>query len=243
MRWCLSFAALFALPALAQDLRITGTVIDPAEAVIPNAVVRVFADGQASEIGHAKSNAEGRFDFAVPASGPLILRVSMPGFQTRRVKISAAHEAIVDVGRVRLTIGSCDAPWINCEYFGSEPPLRPIVSSGHLDVRPNCEIDFSQKPAVCRAASAGQSDIRVAKEDGHVALIASKGVSIARLDASNGTCEVSFTERRVQIDDLGRGDDICIRTRHGLIAHVFPMEDVEAANPEIRLYQVVRRPR
>ena len=231
MRWCLSLAC--ALVAFADDVRVSGTVVDPTGAVIPKASVRVFSSGSTTEIAETVSTELGRFDFAIPASGRIVLKVSMRGFQTRRVKIPASDRPI-ELGNIKLIVGSCDSPWINCDDFGIGPPPPPTFSHGSLTARANCEMDFSKKIVAC---GTGRGDVGVVKENGHLHLVASEGVKIAPVNA----CEASsFTETRVQLDDLGRGDEICLRERKRW-TRLIVLDDIDADATEFRLFQVTRK--
>ncbi|MGH9515503.1 MAG: TonB-dependent receptor [Terriglobales bacterium] len=68
--------------AQSPDL-VTGTVVDPDHAAVPEAVVRLLAaDGR--ELAHALSDPQGRFSFQQACAG-CWLEIQLPGFKTERV--------------------------------------------------------------------------------------------------------------------------------------------------------------
>ena len=72
---------------------ITGTVLDPSGAAVPNASVRLEASG--ATIAEYRTGNDGRFEFTSDAQGILRIVVSAPGFAQAIESAPAAGESIV----------------------------------------------------------------------------------------------------------------------------------------------------
>ena len=71
---------------------ITGTVLDPSGAAVPNASVRLEASG--ATIAEDRTGNDGRFEFTIDAQGLLRIVVSAPGFAQAIESAPAAGESI-----------------------------------------------------------------------------------------------------------------------------------------------------
>ncbi|MBZ5584111.1 MAG: TonB-dependent receptor [Acidobacteriia bacterium] len=79
----LVFIGAFAAPAFTQvDGRLTGLVVDPSEAAIPNAAVRVYLPAGKTPMLTMLTTSAGIFDFTAVRSGIYRLEVAAPGFTT-----------------------------------------------------------------------------------------------------------------------------------------------------------------
>ena len=73
--------------------------------------------------------------------------------------------------------------------------------------------------------------MRATREGVAVYLIAVNGSSFSHQRAG---------EPRIRVDGMGPGDDIWVRTRQGLQAHIFFVDDVEPISQSIRIRHVTR---
>jgi hypothetical protein len=70
-------------------------------------------------------------------------------------------------------------------------------------------------------------DIRLAKENGILYLIAVNGVALSKPDASTSDCSgVTYGNDRIAVVGLGPGVDFCVRTKRGSVSHAFFTDDV-----------------
>ena len=83
---------LVTLAAATQPAPITGTVLDPTGAAVPNASVRIEASG--ATIAEYRTGNDGRFEFTIDAQGLLRIVVSAPGFAQTIEPAPAAGESI-----------------------------------------------------------------------------------------------------------------------------------------------------
>ena len=81
---------------------VKGTVFDPAQAVVPGALVRLAAKGSERKYA-ADTSAEGTFEFTSLPPGTYDVEVSSPGFQTRVVQQLAVGKG--EAVRIDLTLG------------------------------------------------------------------------------------------------------------------------------------------
>src|SRR5215468_9600448 len=84
----LSLASILALPAFAQSLTsgdITGVVLDPSGAVIPNASVTITNDAIGTTQTHT-TNGEGVYRFSLLSPGTYSVSVSLQNFQKAEQK-------------------------------------------------------------------------------------------------------------------------------------------------------------
>ena len=87
MQLCL-FALLFNAATLVQSPGlITGTVVDPSGAAVPDATVRLEVSGRT--IDEFRTGIDGRFEFKADASGPLRIVVTAAGFAEVAAPVSA----------------------------------------------------------------------------------------------------------------------------------------------------------
>jgi hypothetical protein len=91
----------------AQTARLSGTVVDPTGAVVPNAVVDVLLPGGEKPILTEKTTAGGIFAFTAVASGTYDVAVTAPGFRKhfeRGVILSVGQET--SLTGIKLEVGS-----------------------------------------------------------------------------------------------------------------------------------------
>jgi Carboxypeptidase regulatory-like domain len=124
-----ALATLFSLAvAVGQETNasLTGTVVDPAGAVIPN--TRVLLSGQMSS--ETRTNQLGEFAIRGLPLGSYVLRLKSPGFRTRSRRVSLQGGQHLSLGLIALQIGpvACEGEWIHGqvtqERVGEEAPPR-----------------------------------------------------------------------------------------------------------------------
>jgi len=94
---------------------LSGRVLDPEGAVVPNAVVRAYgANGGLA--GEARTNSEGLYEFGLLPDGPVRLEVESQGFQRASIGGVTASEARPGRQDVTLQVGSvADAVTVSAE--------------------------------------------------------------------------------------------------------------------------------
>ena len=80
---------------------ITGTVLDPSGAPVPNASVRLESSG--ATVAEFRTGNDGRFEFTTDAQGTLRIVVSAPGFAQATEPAPAAGEVL----RITLQPAPC----------------------------------------------------------------------------------------------------------------------------------------
>lgn len=104
-------ACLFLFAALASaqvNGRISGEVVDPTGAPVPNAQIEVLVPGGAHAILISKTNEAGRFSFASVRPESYDIAVSAPGFakwKNRQVKVDALFDTTL---KVKLEVASAE---------------------------------------------------------------------------------------------------------------------------------------
>jgi hypothetical protein len=105
---------------------LTGTVVDPTGAVIPNA--RVVLSGPISS--ETRTNKQGEFAMRGLRLAPYTLKLKSPGFRTRSRRVSLQEGQAMSLGLMALQIGpvACDGEWIpgqvTQERVGENTPPR-----------------------------------------------------------------------------------------------------------------------
>ncbi len=96
--------ALMAPALMAQSQTVSGTVIDPSGAVIPNAQVKITdtAKGTTREV---TTDDTGRFQAINVQPGSYLLTVEMAGFKKTEVPFVLDVNAKLDVGQIKLEVG------------------------------------------------------------------------------------------------------------------------------------------
>ncbi|MCU1261544.1 MAG: hypothetical protein JWO80_4429, partial [Bryobacterales bacterium] len=101
---CLSLFA-FALPGLAQDATVLGTVTDPSGAAVPNVAITVTSN-DTGQVRHVKTNDQGQFIVPDLHIGRYMVRAESAGFKAAEEKDIALN--VGDRSRVdmKLEVGS-----------------------------------------------------------------------------------------------------------------------------------------
>ena len=199
-------------------------------AVIANAAVSLIA--QDSTVIETQSNAVGQFGIQVPA-GTYSVKLSAPGFRNKRRKnlVVRASETL-DLGTIRLDVADCDSPGVNCDCFTSDPKApcwADILFRRELTIPKGCGVDLDKGEVSCSTFT--QSDIRFL-ETGERRLVLQAGNR-----ATIGPTYEKAKAHEFRIDNLCRGDDFWVRTKHWQKAHLYlEMNDVSPGTKELILW-------
>ena len=102
---CLLF--FLALPALAQNGTIQGTVVDPSGAAIPNAAVKATDQQKGVLVRETTSNGDGQFQLQPLGAGTYTLEITAPGMSTlSRSNVVLELSQTLNLGPVPLALGS-----------------------------------------------------------------------------------------------------------------------------------------
>jgi Ca-activated chloride channel family protein len=116
------------LAAAAAGVKLSGTIIDPAGAVIPGAAVELVSG--TAVVAKTASAADGSFAFENVASGSYEIRVTLAGFRQTRVAVTVGNTAPQPL-TVKLLIGSTtESLVVSDEATGklSAAPVAPPAS-------------------------------------------------------------------------------------------------------------------
>lgn len=111
LRWmCVLVLGIAGAVAQEGTESITGTVVDPTGAVIPN--TRILVSGITSL--EARTDAAGEFTVRGLGPGSYLLKLKSPGFRTRSRQVSLQRGQTVSLGSIELRFGpiACDGEWI-----------------------------------------------------------------------------------------------------------------------------------
>lgn len=187
--------------------------------------------------------------------GTYTVAVSVQGFRERfvdNVLVSTGRE--IDLGRVSLVFAGCDAPGVICDSVSTKPAKDKTFSEGEIRVPLECVADIDYGEVLCTVvldgpAAASPTSDRTSdfwlhlRSDNHVYLEPRNGARLAMPDSTEGECRIAvFLERRVRIDGLGPGSDLCIRSNKGRYSHVFFTSEVQPDSRQITIHYVTRRP-
>jgi hypothetical protein len=107
---CLVLFAVVTAAGQEVNASLTGTVVDPTGAVIPNA--RVVLSGLIDS--ETRTNKQGEFAIRGLRPGSYTLKLKSPGFRTRSRRVSLQEGQTKSLGMISLEIGpvACDGEWI-----------------------------------------------------------------------------------------------------------------------------------
>lgn len=171
-----------------------------------------------------------------------------PGFrrlELRNVVVEAGRATAL--GDIRLSLSGCDAPGTICDYFGEVPDFfKRIIAEGNVVLTFRCAIDLDRKaepvcPGRDGVARAPNTDIRLARENTALYLVAENGAEISTAEPLTSDCSrVTYGNNRLALAGLGLGVDFCVQTDRGSVSHVFFTGDVETESNAVRLWYVTR---
>lgn len=231
--------------------RFQGHFVDTSGGAIA-AIVRVVRADTNAVVLRFRANDDGSFRTGPLIPGPHLVTGFATGFRRRELQnltIKAGH--INELGKITLDLAGCDAPGTNCDYFGEVPnSARRIVAEAYITMEPSCTATLDRKiEVVCperagKLAMSAKGEISLVERNDTLFLIPGDGAAISSLQGSNADCSaVTYRHEDIAVVGLGPGVDFCVRTKRGLIAHVFFTDDVEAGSTSVALWYVTRKPR
>jgi hypothetical protein len=247
---------LFAGPVIGQipaGGRAVGKIVDPSEAYVPGAVVRVADPDAGVLVSQTVADRAGDFRTEILKPGTYLFVVSAQGFGASRKSVTIQQSQVADVGAIRLEVGSCDDPGVNCDEGMVVPlnsaPIRivPVIASGSRWVKLDCGLDLIGGNVRCQSdAAQPQSeprtdDVYLIGKDGGIYLQAVNGAALSRPNPRSKNCsEVQFDQTVVRLDGMGHGDDLCVRLREGRRSHILPLQDIWRNSTQVNLAYVTR---
>ena len=252
----LFFALLIcATPGLAEESGgVRGQVVDTELAALPNAAIRVMPRTTGSTKYRSQGRSDGSFYLDGIEPGTYVVAVSVHGFREKlidNVLVNTGSE--VDLGSVRLVFAGCDAPGVNCDSFSAEPATEPTFSHGEIKVPLECTADIDHGGVLCTVVLDGPASTSPMSDhtsdfwlhlrsDKHVYLEPRNGARLAEPNSTEADCRGAvFLDRRIRIDGLGPGSDLCLRSNEGRISHIFFTGEVQPDSKQIAIYYVTRK--
>ena len=217
--------------------------MDANGASIGGATLRLL-NSVSEEVAHATSNDFGKFQVRIATPGSYVLTAWRPGFRSHKATVVLrSPNEVSDIGSIRLEVAGCDAPGVNCDWFGEAPPPDPVVSRGNMRIRTDCVVAFAISKVFCPGdPGRGNEDLRLTANESGVYLAAMNGASLSEPDLPRGDCRDAYPkEKQVRIDGLGPGDDICLYTHDRHWSHVFLTDQVRRDSREISVWQITRK--
>jgi len=243
----------FAAQASGQTVRggeVRGVVVDPEGAAISNAPIGLRHADSRAVAADAKTDGLGQFRIGMLNAGSYTINIRLQGWRSRTVdSIDVRGGETTNLGSIHLSLAGCDAPGANCDVFSNDRkdfPSRPLYQ-GYLKGNLSCEVDLRHGKVNCPAGAvaarrARQTDFKIVKENEQIYLSPLNGTAMSSPNSSKADCsDAQFREAKIVVDDLGLGDDICVRTHEGHLCHAFLTSNVEPTSSEIRLWIVTRR--
>jgi hypothetical protein len=139
----LSFLLLtifLSLPLLAQEIRVSGRVVDPKGNPLPEAVVQLIDHG--TVLGSAITGKDGRFQTLAPRQGDYIVKVNAAGFrlveEAVTVSTSTASEITIRMGQLssRIENVTVTADVNQSDVLAPDPAEKIFVRQDLLDANP-----------------------------------------------------------------------------------------------------------
>lgn len=97
---------LFGQPLMAQSQNISGTVVDPSGAVVPEATVTIDDVVKGDLARKTTTNQDGRFQAISIEPGKYMISVEKPGFKKAQLPITLDVNTKLDVGNIALQVGN-----------------------------------------------------------------------------------------------------------------------------------------
>jgi len=221
-----------------------GKITRPTGAAIGGATVRLLKS-VSEDVAQVMAIDSGQFQLGT-IPGSYVLAAWQRGFRSRRVTIVLRQDEVLDLGTIRLDVAGCDAPGVICDWFGEVPPPDPVVSRSNLQMRTGCMARLAASKVFCpgdrTGGSESEADIRLTHDDSGVYLTAMNGALLSQPDLPRGDCRDAYPkEKRIRIDGLGPGDDICLHTHDRHWTHAFFTDVISPASDQIVFWQITRK--
>lgn len=229
---------------------IIGKVVDPNGVSLPSPDVRVTGPVAAERQYEVIGDDRGRFKLDNVQQGAYTVTISVAGFEKAIEDVRVAPGQQLDVGTVRLRVGSCNTPGVICDDFGLSVYNDPVHAKGSIEVPQLCAVDIDEGKSFCTIDLDGRGKIppiRDAESDfwvkiggkGEVEIAPRNGVTLALNPSSEwsraGCAAATYSSEEVRIDGLPSGSRVCILTNRGRYAQVvFPdLIPLRAANVKL----------
>lgn len=233
-----------------QQSQLRGHVVGASGGPIP-ATIRLIDPGTKAVVLRFRAKEDGTFETGPLKPSVYALTAFAQGFrrrELRKVVIEPGH--ITDLGEIALDFSGCDMPGMICDYFGEVPEdVRRIIAQSHVTL-PRCAVDLDREGVkTCpERDNAGpgvrDSDLRLAKENGTLYLVAMNGAALSTPYVATSDCSgIAYGSKRIAIAGLGPGVDFCVRTKRGSVSHVFFTDDVGNESTTVTLWFVTRKRR
>jgi carboxypeptidase family protein len=236
----LAFAAAVILSAQLQCL-IRGQVSDSEGAAIGNALISVFPKESTLLAFRGNAHDDGTFCIKDLSPGTYTVKAWQNGFRAERVRdVVVRSGETTELGTIQLEVGSCDARGVNCDYFytpktfPSTPERIVEVTRADLKLPRECGADLSKGKVICPQSK----DVDVVFLEEHDALMLHP-VNGARIQPD---CNGPYRNQALRVEGLGKGDDLCVKTRMGHESHLFfEGDDVGPTTTKLTLWIVTKQ--
>jgi hypothetical protein len=118
---------LIAQPMMAQSQYISGTVVDPTNAVVPQASVKIVDAAKGNTVREISTDISGRFQAIDIEPGRYTINVEKTGFKKAQITVTLDVNTKLDVGQVLLTVGSLT------DVVSVEADATPVVTTNSMD--------------------------------------------------------------------------------------------------------------
>jgi carboxypeptidase family protein len=118
---------LIAQPMMAQSQYISGTVVDPTSAVVPQASVKIVDAAKGNTVREISTDISGRFQAIDVEPGRYTINVEKTGFKKAQITVTLDVNTKLDVGQVLLTVGSLT------DVVSVEADATPVVTTNSMD--------------------------------------------------------------------------------------------------------------
>src|SRR5579863_7717124 len=118
---------LFAQPIMAQSQYISGTVVDPTSAVVPQASVKIVDAAKGNTVREISTDISGRFQAIDVEPGRYTINVEKTGFKRAQVTVTLDVNTKLDVGQILLSVGSLT------DVVSVEADATPVVTTNFMD--------------------------------------------------------------------------------------------------------------
>ncbi len=99
---------------VAGELR--GVCVDPAEASLPAATVRVLRSDARTLVARGIADERGNFRFGHVKAGTYLITVWLQGFRARLIdNVAITENGTTDLGKIQFEFAGCDAPGVMCD--------------------------------------------------------------------------------------------------------------------------------
>jgi hypothetical protein len=149
--------------------------------------------------------------------------------------VSVRDGDTANVGDIQLNIGSCDSPGVDCDEVGVSGTVRHRSSRGFVLLRPLYGVDLDTGKVFC-PQKPDRVDLSLSESNAGKLYVNPAKRALMRPDCNRA----SDDNNPLRVDELGPGDDFCVRTKKGRTAHVFVTDEVSPDDFKVSLWFVTR---